>query len=583
MVSRIKKLAVLFLLGVGIGIAYYNALGNGFVFDDYLLVVDKAAIRRVAAEPVLALSPKALGYRPLRTLSYVLDYRLAGIEPWIFHLTNVFYHWVTAFLVFLVTLRLSNGGSSLRDGDDADPNVTMLRWRLPLFVALLWALHPVQTDSVTYVSGRRDILGGLFLFLGLWSYLRFRTARPLSAGRYGWLLLTCLVYGLGILSKESVLVLPLLCWLYDCMHEGVMGSLRRRWAQYFVILLLGTAVLWYFAGPMISPLILRLSWLGGSAESNFATVVRIWTHYLKVMVFPQRLIADYSAFPVSLSFFDPRVLGALGILGMTAMGAWLLSRWRPLIGFGALWLLVTILPVSHLIPIKEIAAEHFLYVPLFGMCLMLGAVLDGLCGPRLGNQASRPRLREGVVYAVVVALLTTATARVIDRNRDWVDEETFWTVTSRAVPGSARAHYNLAGVYLQQRRAEEAKREFTATLSIVPRHVDALAGLGEIAYRGGQYGQALGYAMQAEDANPRSFRVKHLLGWIFLALEKPVEAEKHFKQAAELRPSYARTYVGLEAVAEALGDKDAAALWASKRRALEGKGRLVVGSENQPQ
>src|SRR5581483_5300393 len=102
------------------------------------------------------------------------------------------------------------------------------RWRPAIFVTALWALHPVLTDTVTYISGRRDILGGLCLFFGLWAYLRFRAATHRGSLKYGWLLLSCVAYGLGIMSKESVIVLPILCWLYDVQHEGLAASLRRR-------------------------------------------------------------------------------------------------------------------------------------------------------------------------------------------------------------------------------------------------------------------------------------------------------------------------------------------------------------------
>ncbi|MBI3304285.1 MAG: tetratricopeptide repeat protein [Deltaproteobacteria bacterium] len=576
-----KKYAVWLVLGAVIGGVYYNALRGGFVFDDYLLVVNNPILPRIAVTPWLAFFPSTLGYRPFRTLSYVLDYRLGGGEPWIFHLSNIIYHWISAGLVFLVALRLAANTevashqlpvASALDFRLQTPNSELRtpnsELRTALFTAFLWALHPVQTDAVTYISGRRDVLGGLCLFLGLWAYLRFRAARSFGAGRFGWFSLSCLTYGLGILSKESVLVLPLLCWLYDVLHEGVKESLRRRWALYFLVLLGGTVVLGYFAGPMIWKVILKFSWHGGSIQGNFATVVRIWAHYLLLMVFPRTLVADYSydAFPVSHSFLEPKVLTALGILTVVAVGAWALSRWRPLMGYGALWMLVTILPVSHVIPIKEIVAEHYLYVPVFGLCLILGVLLDAACGLSLASWALR--LRAAVVYGLVALLLAGAGARTLMRNRDWIDEETLWTVTARTVPRCARAHYNLAGIYLRQKRVAEAQREFAATLAIVPTHIDALAGLGEIAFQARQYGQALGYATQAEKINPRSFRVQYLLGWVTLALGNSQEAETHFQQAAELKPRYAETYAGLEAAAKARGDVDAAARWADKRRSL---------------
>ena len=225
-----KRLVVCVSLAIAIGGAYYNALGNGFVFDDYLLVVDNSLIRTSRPLWTLLSNPLSLGYRPLRTFSYILDYRIGGMQPWVFHLSNLLYHWITACFVFLVALRLTNAPTL----DKAH-----WRWRPAILIAFLWALHPVQTDAVTYIAGRRDILGGLCLFAGLWAYLQFRTPTAPTQWRYGWLLLSCLMYGLGILSKESVLVLPLLCWAYDVQQEGLMESLRRRWALYFLVLLLG--------------------------------------------------------------------------------------------------------------------------------------------------------------------------------------------------------------------------------------------------------------------------------------------------------------------------------------------------------
>ena len=262
------------------------------------------------------MSPTSLGYRPFRNLSYIVDVRVGGMQPWVLHLSNLFYHWLSACFVFFITLRLTNS----RSGTPSQPTTVIpeneWRWRPAVFVAALWALHPVLTDAVTYISGRRDILGGLCVFCGLWAYLRFRAAEGASGWRYGWLLLSCVAYGLGILSKESAIVLPLLCWLYDVQHEGVVASLRRRWAVYFFVLLLGGAVLWHFSGAIILATIQNSVWYGGSLEGNFATVARIWVHDLSLMVFPRTLLADYSynAFPASSSFAQPDVLLALGIL-----------------------------------------------------------------------------------------------------------------------------------------------------------------------------------------------------------------------------------------------------------------------------
>jgi tetratricopeptide (TPR) repeat protein len=557
-----KRLVVCLSLAVAIGGAYYNALGNGFVFDDYLLVVDKPAIRTSHSIWTVLSDPLSLGYRPLRTFSYLLDYRIGGMQPWVFHLSNLLYHWVTACVVFLVALRLTNAPTVEEE---------QWRWRPAVLIALLWALHPVQTDAVTYIAGRRDILGGLCLFAGLWAYLRFRTSSSSGRWRYGWLLLSCLVYGLGILSKESVIVLPLLCWVYDVQQEGMMESLRRRWMLYFIVLLLGAAVLWYFSGWMMLRTIQQAAWHGGSMPGNFATVARIWVHYLSLMVYPHTLLADYSydAFPVSQSLTEPEVLWALATLGVVIAGVWGLTRWRSLCGYGGVWMLITILPISHIIPIQEIAAEHYLYVPLFGFCVMVGLLLDALCRAPIEHSGGVGVLRPVVGGVLVIALLSGAVARIATRNRDWLDEERLWSTTIQTAPRSARAHYNLAGVYKQQKRTQEAAREFSATLAVRPTHIGAIVGLGELAFEAGQYGQALYYVLQAQRIAPRNARAIYLLAWVRLALKEVVEAETLFQQARTLMPNTPGVYAGLLAVAKERGDSKAEAQWAEKLRVMK--------------
>ena len=568
-----KKLLVCLVLAGAIGAVYYNALGNEFVFDDYLLVVDNPLIRRAPPLTQFLSSPLSFGYRPFRNFSYIIDSRLGGVHPWVLHLSSLVYHWVAACLVFLVVLRLTNVPPQTFPLQAAGVPENAWRWRPAIFVTALWALHPVLTDTVTYISGRRDILGGLCLFFGLWAYLRFRVTTHQGSLKYGWLLLSCIAYGLGIMSKESAIVLPVLCWLYDVQHEGLVASLRHRWAMYFLVLLLGVIVLWYFAGPMILLTYQRSTWYGGSIVGNFATVARIWLHYLSLMAFPHTLLADYSynAFPASVSFRELEVVVALiGLVGV-AGSLVLLARRFPLSGYGGWWMLVTILPVSHIIPINEIVAEHYLYVPLFGFCLIMGILLDALCGAALTDVVPRARLRTAAVYGLVICLLVAAGWRTVVRNRDWANEETFWSAVIQTAPQSARGHYNLAGVYKRQQRFSDAAREFASALAVSPRHADAVAGLGELAFESGHYGQAFSYGIQAQEIDPKNPRAIYLLSWAKLALKDIDGAEQFFQRAVVLMPNSPGVYAGLEAVAKERGDKEAETRWADKRRRLEAK------------
>ncbi len=567
-----KKLLVCLVLAGAIGVAYYNAVGNGFVFDDYMLVTENPLLRSVQPLTNILLSSHSLGQRPFRNFSYLIDVRVGGMHPWVFHASNLLYHWLSACVVFFVTLRLTNPIQATPSFSTAVAPASEWRWRPALFVVSLWALHPVLTDAVTYISGRRDVLGGLCLFFGLWTYLRFRAAPSQGKAKYGWLLLSCMAYGLGILSKESVLVLPLLCWLADVQQEGVVVSLRRHWVVYLLVLLFGTAVLWYFAGSFILMTYNRSSWYGGSLVGHLATVARIWFHYLNLMIYPRTLLADYSynAFPASSSLGETEVLIALvGLVGV-AGGLAVLARRFPLCGYGGLWMLVSILPVSHVIPIKEIVAEHYLYVPLFGFCLIVGVLLDALCGRRDAKETGG-LYRPVLIYGLVLCVLLAAARRTVVRNRDWVNEETFWSVVTQTAPQSVRAHYNLAGVYKQQQRRDAAAEEFMRTLALSPQHLDSIVGLGELSFESGHYGQALMYAAQAQDRAPKNSRVIYLLSWVKLALKDLDAAEQLFQQAAILMPKAPGVYAGLEAVAKERGDTAAEARWAEKRRMLEAK------------
>ena len=387
----LRKFGVCILLGLAIAGAYANALDNDFVFDDFPLVVQNDAIPRAAADLSLIFSPGALGYRPFRTVSYVLDYRLSGLqerqfEAWIFHFSNLVYHWITACLVFFVALRLTNllpADHTRQEGGRKDFN-----WLPAVFTALIWALHPVQTEAVTYISGRRDILTTLFFLCGFLAFLSWHEKRTL-AGRLLCLGVLLVSYWLGVMSKEMGVTLPLVMFAYDVFREApvskvsfrsaypvefLKGAGRTLWQHKFLygpMLLIGIYLVWY-AALVILPT-WAIPWYGGTIATNFLTVARIWTYYVFLLCAPVSLLADYTGlFPVTLSIVDP--LSWLALLFLVSLGLLMLMvlRLSLLVAFGMAWVAITLLPVSHIIPYPEMMAEHYLYLPSVGFCLLVG-------------------------------------------------------------------------------------------------------------------------------------------------------------------------------------------------------------------
>ncbi len=463
-------------------------------------------------------------------LSYRVDYAIGGMDPRVFHLSNLVYHAITVLLV-CGTLRVS--GASLGAAAAG---------------ALLFAVHPVQTDAVTYAAGRRDILCGLFFAAGFLAYLRFRRDGRLTA-----LWLAAVAYGLAILAKEMAVTLPLVCLAYDRWNRrreaaglsvpgrptraagdagGGRPAMRSRYLGW-AALLAGVGVLVF--APIYGQLLMRVlestPWHGGSIGSNFATVARVWVHYLSLVVWPARLTADYSsgAFPVSSSALDPRALMSLAVLAIVAVLAWRSWRRGGSLGFGAAFAAVTLLPVSHIIPYVELLAEHYLYLPMIGVAFVIAGVVDAAA-------AYAPERRRALAFAVLL-VATAAASRTIVRNRDWHDKLSLWSATAATVPNSTRARFNLGQAYFERGRLDEAEREWLAAASQRPNDPTIAMALASVYYRLGKFDLAAERVGAVLEKKPGDLKAQTLAGWIALDRGDPQTAIAYFDAALARLPA----------------------------------------------
>lgn len=472
----LRPLPAILLLAALAGLCYINSLPNGFVFDDKYLVTSDTSFRSVDQFQALLRNHGWLTYRPLRTVSYAIDYSLFGLNPAGFRTFNILYHVLNGSLLFTIIR-------------------TMLKRSQPaLLAAVLFIVHPIQTESVAYISGRRDVLFTLFYLAGLYGFIRYRET---SYIRY--LFLAGGSAFLSLLTKEMGITLPLLWFCYDLVRllpsangeeyasplktlcGGAHTLLRRHtWFYLLIAVLLSTFAYYYVIMLQASQ---RSEMWGGGVWPTLLTSVRIFAHYLKLIVFPLTLNADYSfnAFPISYSFTEIRVIVAFAILGGVWWGIYRLlasDRWAA---FGGLWFFVTLLPVSQIIPHHEIVAEHYLYLPSAGFCLTAAVLVE-----RLLTRSRNPRAI-AAAFAMIVLLLGL---RTVARNRDWKDELRLWTKTVQTSPESARAHIALAGIHLRQGRHDQARQELVEALRIQPNSVGTHSDLGVVLLQLGRLGEA---------------------------------------------------------------------------------------------
>lgn len=441
------SIAALSLLGF-IVLVWANSVPGGPIFDDHFLVVGQDCFRTVGGMLDI-MTLEHCRYRPLRYLSYGVDDLIFGGDFWGFHVGNIVRHLLATALAGLLALELAR---RWRPEEDA----RALAW-FALSVAAIWALHPVQTDSVSYVSGRRDILAGLFTMASVWL--------ALVADRRGglWWLLPLWTTMFAFMSKESAVVIPALFLAWKLREVSVRDWLKEHLAAAIsgVVGLVLSFLMVLYRGVFLSHSNRGFEWWGGSFESNFATVAALQVKYVQHVFVSAPLIGDYKPHTIELagSFGDPRAIVGATLLLVLLLAFALTWRRRPLVSFGISWYLVSLTPVSHIFPHHELYAEHYLYIPLFGAAL---AVIDAgrWAGERWAGERA-PALSVTTMLIVCGAM----GALVFDRNRDFADERTFYENVIAHAPENLRARSNLANIYFD---AEEWDRALSYLEGLSP-------------------------------------------------------------------------------------------------------------------
>ena len=490
--------------------AYANSFSGALVYDDRASITENESIRHLwPLGPVL--SPPAesgTGGRPFANLTFALSYALSGLQPWGHHLLNVLTHTLAALTLFGVVRRtLLQPALRTRFGADALP--------LAAAIAALWAVHPLGTQVVTYLSQRTESLMALCYLLTLYCFIRGATARPGL-----WHPLAVAACLLGVLSKEVIATAPLLVLLYDrtFVAGSFAGALRARWKLYAAL-----AATWL---PLAFLLIgVRDRGVGyglGIPWFDYAlTECRAVLLYLKLGVWPYPLIFDRGIDLVkTTASAAPFALGLAALLGATV---WAL-RLRPVLGFAGAWFFLILAPTSSVVPvIQQPVAENRPYLPLAAV-VSLGVLL---LHTRTGRRATL------VVCAAVAAVCVVATAR---RNRDFASEISLWSDTVEKMPRNARAHYNL-GVPLDfAGRRPEAIARYKAAIALDPAYASAHANLGNALTEEGRPADAIPHLATAVRLQPTHANAHYNYGNALLHTARPGDAIGHYQASLRLDP-----------------------------------------------
>ncbi len=495
-----------------IALVYGGSLSHGFVFDDWQLVVENDVVTWPLSRWADAPAPRRGGvsYRRVRMFSYMVDRTLAGgLDPATFHASNLVYHGLVVLALY--ALAWCTTGS----------------WAAACVAAGLFAVHPLGSEAVVYVSGRRDLLATLFTLAGLLTWWRFCEAR-MSAGRTVATLVATLGFAvLALGAKENAAVFPALAFLLYVAHARRDPTLRGATSTTWMALSAGMIAL-YAVIDRIYLDRLQEAWIRlteGPLAPQPALSLHVLGRYGSLALWPSDLSADYRppAWPLPTTSLDGAAAASL-LAWLTVLAAGVILLWRGRGGAGLLWFPVALLPVSQIVPYREIVSEHNAYLPLAGLALAAGDATAGL---------ARHRPRATLIVAVV--LIAALGARAHARTGVWRDDETLWSHTLEERPASLRAKQNLAASWARGNRLEAAGQLLRRAHAEAPADVGVLGALAILEGRLGNDGEALSLARRAVEIQPDA-ETYALLGWTHFSMGADASARAAFEQALAFDP-----------------------------------------------
>ena len=464
--------------------AYGNSTSGSFLFDDFAHIHHKEHIRNARLWEIVSRER-----RPVVALSLAFNHAIGGLEPAGYHVFNIAVHIAAALILFGVvrrTMRLVERAARVRGGAAQDGGGA--EWTA-LATAAIWAVHPVQTQSVTYIIQRGESLMGLFYLLTLYCVIRGAESKR----RATWHLGAVLACGLGMGSKAVMISAPLAVLAYDrtFLATSVVEAMRRRWTLYA-----GLAATWCIpvlcgvAGGVLSTAPHSRAAVGfGIADltpMQYAlTQPRVILEYIRIALWPALLCFDHS-WPLATGALEagPYVAVILALGGLSLWGLWR----RTWLGFAGTWFFIVLAPTSSIVPIRDALVEHRMYLSLAGVVLLGVRGVSWGVGKMFNDDTAGVSRATLLKVAAAVAAVAALGAATRTRNETYMSDVSLWRDVVAKRPNNARAHLNL-GVALDD--PEEALVAYREALRIKPDYADAHFNLGRVYAETGRADAAL--------------------------------------------------------------------------------------------
>lgn len=482
-----QSVSSLILLALIVTITYLNSFGGVFQFDDYNVIVDNPVVHNWSAW----FDDLLYGIRPILKFTYVINWT-SGIGLFGFHLLNLVIHILNTILIYFLSMKFI--------GSIANITASAIR-KSAILTALLWALHPVQTESVTYISGRSSSLMAMFYLLSLLSYIHY--SKPYTPGgiredkdviasnpkgeilppnhrgqndrqRTRFYLASLLFFIMAVLTKETAVTLPLTLFLWEVTihkQKGFLMPVLKKQCLYYIIL--GFIIIAFIVHPNYGGL-LEYSFDIRSVKDNLLSQINGISYLISRLFMLHRLnidpdlpvISEWTSLVVAEAVF----LSALVLAGVVCI------RKRPWVGFGILWFSIHLLSTNSFVPRLDMANERQLYLPLYGIFLALSVEVI-----RFQNVKYQ---RQQYVQVAVITLCVILGSFTAARNYIYRSEIALWEDTALKSSQKARVYNNLGYAYAIAGRYKEAKQSYLRAIALKPDYQLPLKNLSTILEEG---------------------------------------------------------------------------------------------------
>jgi tetratricopeptide (TPR) repeat protein len=567
----LKHLLAMGLIAAMVLVAYANAFRVPFQFDDWPNILENPDVQikifSLDRLEQLARNTYPVTIRIFAYFTFALNYYLGRFDVFGYHLVNLLIHITSGVLLYWL-LMLTFSLPSLKDryGSKA--------FSIALFSSLLFVVHPIQTQSVTYIVQRMTSMAGMFYLLGMLLYVKGRLSEGTPRALY-WIGMV-LSYLFGLFSKENVAILPFYVALYElCFFRNLDVSPKGK--KIFIYLIgglffIGVLMFFFWGKRYLDVIIEDYKIRDFTLTERVLTQFRVVLYYVTLLLFPHpsRLNLDYD-FPISRGIFDPpaTLLSIIIVLGLVGYGIWTMKK-TPLLSFCIFWYFGNLVIESSIFPL-EMVFEHRLYLPSIGPFVLFATFavrgweeIKKRLRLRLNQDTTRTRFgtetslrvrapsadvagdstdyRLWSLFLVVAVLLGWGS---YERNKVWKNEITLWEDCVKKSPHKPRVHNNLGSFLVKDKKFERGIEELNIALKLDPRYNEARFNLGLAYGKMKLFDRATIHLAEYLRTNPERPEGYNEMGLVSLQKRKIDEAIRFFKRGLEINPGDARIHANL--------------------------------------